>query len=111
MSKIMISRSIIILRDELDQPQQIERLADNPPLRAGVDDGLGVEGQLFDGIRQRREVYFIEVRDGDERVGLRQRDEGKAGELALLVDFLFLFEVFVVRGFEFALSCLGGWGR
>ena len=68
MSKIMISRTIIILRDELNQPQQIERLANNPPLRAGVNDGLGVDGQLFDRIRQRREVYFIEVRYGDERV-------------------------------------------
>jgi len=111
MSKIMISRSIIILGNELDQPQQIKRLANNPPLRAGVNDGLGVDSELFDRIRQSGEVYFIEVGYGDERVGLRQRDEGKAGELTLLVDFLFLFEVFVVRGFEFALSCLGGWGR
>lgn len=107
----MISRSIIILGNELDQPQQIKRLANNPPLRAGVNDGLGVDSELFDRIRQSGEVYFIEVGYGDERVGLRQRDEGKAGELTLLVDFLFLFEVFVVRGFEFALSCLGGWGR
>ena len=74
MSKIMISRSIIILCDEFNQSQQIERLANYPPLRTGVYDGLGVDRQLFDRIRQCREVYFIEVRYGDERVGLRQRN-------------------------------------
>lgn len=96
MREVMIGSSIIILSDELDQPEQVEGLPDHSPLGAGVDDGLGVDRQLLDRVGERREIYFVEVGDGDEGVGLRERDQREAGELALLSDFLFLSEVPVI---------------
>lgn len=70
MCKIMIGSSIIILCDEFNQPEQVERLPHDPPLWTGVNDGLGVHGELLDGVGERWEINFVEIGDGDEGVGL-----------------------------------------
>lgn len=49
----MIGSSIIILCDEFNQPEQVERLPHDPPLWTGVNDGLGVHGELLDGVGER----------------------------------------------------------
>lgn len=92
--------------DELHQFEQVERLADRLPLRTRLNHRFRVADQVFDGVRECGEVEFVEVWEGGEGIGVREGDEGEAGELILFSNFKFLPEDLIVRGLHLRLFIL-----